>query len=264
MSGRGRVGLVLVGAVVLLGVVGPWLTPFDPHLQIDDANLLPPSPRHLLGTDDLNRDVLSRTLSGIRIDLLVVFLAVPVGAILGSILGLATAWFGSTDVLAQRFFDVILAFPTLVLAITLAAVAGPGAWTMALVIVTIEIPIFGRLARTSLRSMRAMAYVEAAEVVGAGPWWILRRHVLPNALQPLIVQLALSMSVAVFVEGAMSFLGIGVQAPAPSLGSLINDGTRLMYDAPWLALGPLVLVMLLVLGLLLIAQSLSEESHAHA
>ena len=112
--------------------------------------------------------------------------------------------------------------------------------------------------RTSVRSIRELPYVEAATVVGARPWWVLRRHVLPNSLEPLTVQLAVSMSVAVFIEGAMSFLGLGVRPPQPSLGSLVKDGVKVVYDAPFFAVGPLAVIVALVLGLLLISQSLAE------
>ena len=251
-------GLSLVGLVVLLGVLGPLLAPYSPTEQVKGANLVGPSSAHWLGTDDINRDVLSRTLAGIRVDLLVVFLAVPAGAVLGTLIGLVSSWWRVTDALTQRAFDLVLAFPTLILAIALAAVIGPGLWTIVAVGVAIELPVFGRLVRPSVRTGREMPYVEAAQVVGAPPRWILRRHVLPNSLEPLTVQLAISMSIAVFIEGAMSFLGIGVKAPDPSLGSLIKDGTRLMYDAPFLGLGPLVVVVALVLGLLLISQTISE------
>ncbi|WP_185994454.1 ABC transporter permease [Nocardioides campestrisoli] len=261
-SAKGIAGLALVAGILLLGLVGPLLAPYSPTQQVPGANLVGPSASHWLGTDDVNRDVLSRTLAGIRVDVLIVFLAVPTGAVLGMLIGLVTSWWKVTDVLTQRVFDLVLAFPTLILAIALAAVIGPGLWTIVLVVVSIEVPVFGRLVRTSLRTVREMPYVEAAEVVGARPAWVLRRHVLPNSLEPLTVQLALSMSVAVFIEGAMSFLGIGVKAPDPSLGSLLKDGTRLMYDAPFLSLGPLVVVLALVLGLLLVAQSLSEAHRA--
>ena len=256
--GRGLVGLVLVGIVVALGVLAPLLAPYSPTEQIKDANLIGPGSEHWLGTDEVNRDVLSRTLYGIRADLVVVFAAVPLGAALGVLIGLVTSWWRITDVIAQRVFDVLLAFPALILGILLSAFLGPGLSTVGVVIVAIELPVFGRLVRTSLRTVREMPFVEASQVVGASPWWVLRRHVLPNSLEPLTVQLAVSMSVAVFIEGAMSFLGLGVRPPQPSLGSLIKDGVRLMYDAPFFAVGPLALVVALVLGLLLISQSLSE------
>ena len=261
-QGRGLVGLVLVGIVVVLGFAAPLLAPYSPDEQIPGANLLGPSSTHWLGTDEVNRDVFSRMVHGIRVDLLVVFLAVPLGAILGSLVGLVTSWWRITDVLTQRVFDVILAFPSLILAIALSAFLGPGLWTVVIVIVAAELPVFGRLVRTSLRTVREMPFVEAAEVVGAGPLWVLRRHVLPNSLEPLTIQLAVSMSVAVFIEGAMSFLGLGVRPPAASLGSLIRDGVRTMYDAPFFAVGPLLVVVALVLGLLLISQALAESRRA--
>lgn len=260
--GKGLVGLLLVGAVVSLGVLAPVLAPYSPTEQIPGANLLGPSGAHLLGTDEVNRDVLSRTLHGIRVDLLVVFLAVPLGAASGVLVGLVSSWSSLTDVVTQRAFDLVLAFPTLILAIGLSAFLGPGVLTVAVVIVAVEVPVFGRLVRTSVRTVREMPYVEAAQVVGAGRWWVLRRHVLPNSLEPLTVQLAVSMSVAVFIEGAMSFLGLGVRQPQPSLGSLIRDGIRTMYDAPWFAVGPLVVVVALVLGLLLVSQALGEARRA--
>lgn len=262
LRGRGLVGLVLVGTVVLLGVLAPVLAPYSPTEQVPGANLVPPGPDHLLGTDEVNRDVLSRTLWGIRADLAVVFAAVPVGAVLGVLIGLVMSWWSWTDVVAQRFFDLLLAFPALILAILVTAFMGPGLLTVAAVIIAVELPVFGRLVRTSLRTVREMPFVEASQVVGAGPWWVLRKHVLPHSLEPLTVQLAVSMSVAVFIEGAMSFLGLGVRPPDPSLGSLIKDGVRLMYDAPFFAVGPLAVVVALVLGLLLISQSLSEARRA--
>lgn len=262
VHGRGLVGLVLVGTVLALGLLAPLLAPYAPNEQIRDANLLGPSAAHWLGTDEVNRDLLSRTLYGIRADLAVVFAAVPIGAALGVLIGLVTSWWAWTDVVAQRAFDLLLAFPALILGVLVTAFLGPGLFTVGVVIVAIEVPVFGRLVRTSVRTVREMPFVEAAQVVGARPWWVLRRHVLPNSLEPLTVQLAVSMSVAVFIEGAMSFLGLGVRPPNPSLGSLIKDGVRLMYDAPFFAVGPLALVVALVLGLLLISQSLAEARRA--
>ncbi|MGX6508380.1 ABC transporter permease [Rhodococcus sp. SJ-2] len=258
--GRGLAGLILVGIVVLAGVFAPWLAPFAPDQQIPGSTLQPPGGEHLLGTDSVGRDVLSRTLYGIRIDLLVVFLAVPVGAALGSLLGLAATRFAWLDTLVQRSFDLILAFPTIVLAIALTMVIGPGVWTITTVIVLAEIPVFGRLMRTSVLTVRQAPFVEAARSVGAEEGWIMRRHILPNCLEPLTVQLALAMSVGVFIEGAMSFLGLGITPPTPSLGSLIKEGTQNAYHSPLFVVGPLVVVVVLVLGLLLISQALAARS----
>jgi peptide/nickel transport system permease protein len=256
-STRGLIGLTLVAIVVLAGALGPLFASVGPNQQ-DAAPLLGLSSAHLLGTDELGRDVFSRMLSGIRVDLIVVFIAVPLGAAVGALLGLVSTSWPVADTITQRAFDVILAFPALVLAIALAAIMGPGVVTVSVVIAVAEIPVFGRLVRTSAITVRELPYVESARVVGASEWWLLRRHVLPNSLEPLTVQLAISMSVAVFIEGAMSFLGIGVTPPTPSVGSLIQNGMQNVYVAPLLPVGPLVVVCMLTLGFLLIAQALAS------
>ena len=256
LRGRGLVGLVLLAVLILIGILAPVLAPYPPNLQLDDANLLRPSLRHLLGTDYVNRDVFSRTLYGLRTDLVVVFVAVPIGAVSGTLLALAGTLSNAVDVGLQRFFDVILAFPALIMAIGLTAVTGTGIGTVIAVIAIVETPIFGRMLRSSILKVRAMPYVEAAETIGAGKLWVLRRHVLPNAAEPIGVQLALSLSMAVFVESAMSFLGIGVRPPAPSLGSLISDGINYADNNIAYVLGPLVVVIILVLALQLLAQAL--------
>jgi peptide/nickel transport system permease protein len=135
---------------------------------------------------------------------------------------------------------------------------GPGVTTIVVVITLAEIPVFGRLVRTSLLTIRALPYVESSRVMGAGAWWLMRRHMLPNALEPLIIQLGISMSIAVFIEGALSFLGLGIRPPAPSLGSLIRDGIRNVWQSPTFVIGPLVVVTMLVLGFLLISQALAQ------
>lgn len=258
LHGRGLVGVIMVVGVALLGLLGPLLTPYGPVEQIRGADLSGISGSHWLGTDDLSRDTFTRLLHGIRIDLAIVFVCVPVGAALGTLIGLVTAWWGWLDTLTQRLFDLVLAFPALILAILVAAIYGPGLPVVVVVIIAVELPVFGRLTRTSVHSLRDRPFVEAARVAGAGPLWLLRRHILPNSGEPLLVQLAVSMSVAVFIEGALSFLGLGVRPPHPSLGSMISQGITLLYDAPLVALAPLSVVVLLVLGLLLVSQALSE------
>lgn len=257
-TGQGATGAVLVALVVLAGISAGVLTEYDPLTQIPGANLLAPSSAHWFGTDELNRDLLARVLYGIRIDLVIVFLGVPLGALIGGLAGLLCSTHAIADVFAQRVFDVILAFPALILAIALAAITGPGAHAVIIVIVAAEIPVFGRQMRTAILQVREQPFVEAAEVIGAGVWWTLRRHVLPHALEPLAVQLALSLSVAVFLEGAMSFIGIGVRPPDPSLGSIISGSIANLDINAAYAIAPLVVVAGLTLGFLLIAQALGR------
>ncbi|WP_067678965.1 ABC transporter permease [Nocardia miyunensis] len=259
-TGRGLIGVILVVIVALAGLLAPWLAPYAPDRQFAGATLADPSGAHLFGTDSVGRDIASRTLYGTRIDLLVIFVAVPLGAAAGVLLGLAATRFRRVDTVLQRAFDLILAFPAIVLAIALTMVLGPGVVTIAAVLMLAEIPVFGRLTRTSVLTVRQLPYVEAARALGAGENWILRRHVLPNCLEPLTVQLALAMSVGVFVEGAMSFLGLGITPPTPSLGSLIKEGVESSYHSPFFVAGPLAVVIVLVLGLLLISQALAARS----
>ncbi|MEU8898345.1 ABC transporter permease [Nocardia sp. NPDC048505] len=256
--GQGLAGVLLVGFIALLGLGAGVLASYDPLQQIPAANLLGPSGTHWFGTDNVNRDLFARVLHGIRVNLFVAFVAVPIGAVLGSLAGLLSSLNPVADVITQRVFDLLLAFPALILAIALAAVTGPGAHTVIIVIVAVEVPLFGRQIRTAVLAVREQPFVEAAEVIGAHPWWTLRKHVLPNVLEPLAVQLALSLSLAVFVEAAMSFIGIGVRPPQPSLGGIIADSTSYLDANPAFAVGPLLVVSGLTLGFLLIAQALGR------
>ncbi|SDS47085.1 peptide/nickel transport system permease protein [Friedmanniella luteola] len=255
--GSGLAGAVLLGLVVAAGLLAPVLAPYAPEAQLAGANLLPPGAAHLLGTDEVNRDVLSRTLFGIRTDLVIVFVAVPLGALLGTAAALLGTLATPLDVGLQRLFDLLLAFPTLIFAIGLTAVAGPGTLTVITVIAAVETPVFARVLRSAVLRVQELPYVEAARTMGAGRWWLLRRHVLPNAAEPLGVQLALSLSLAVFVESAMSFLGIGVRPPAPSLGGLVSDGIGYAETNAAYVLGPLAVVVVLVLALQLLAQAVA-------
>ncbi|GAA2795759.1 ABC transporter permease [Saccharopolyspora taberi] len=254
LRGRGLAGLTIVGLVFAAGLAAPLLTRYAPGEQLQGANLLAASSAHWFGTDELNRDVFSRVLHGIRVDLLISVVAVPFGAVAGGVVGVLSTVHRTFDVVLQRAIDVLLAFPNLILAIGLTAVLGPGLTTIGIVVVAVEIPVFARLLRTEVLRVRESQFVEAAEVIGAGRARILRAHVLPNSLEPLIVQFALSMSVAVFLEGAMSFLGLGVRPPEPSLGSILNTSLNYLDANPMFAVGPLVVIALLVLGFQLIAQ----------
>ena len=258
--GRGLVGTILVLTIIATGIFAPLLAAYAPNEQIEGANLLGPSAQHWLGTDAVNRDLLSRTLYGIRVNLVIVFVAVPAGAVIGSLLGLASATWHLTDTILQRSFDLMLAFPSLILGIALTVIMGPGLQTVFAVVVLAEIPVFGRLMRTQAIRVRELAYVETAFAFGAGWFWVLRRHILLNAIDPLLVQLTIAMTGGVFLEGAMSFLGLGVVAPTPSLGSLINEGAAYAYHAPFFTLGPLLVLVALTVGLMLINQSLSQRT----
>ncbi|WP_063729646.1 ABC transporter permease [Streptomyces sp. RTd22] len=256
---RGRIGLLLVGLVVLGGLLAPLLTSYDPTDQSGDTLLAPGSAGHLLGTDDLGRDLLSRVLYGIRADLEVIATGVPLGALLGCAFALLAAVHPVLDTVAQRLFDLVLAFPGLILALAITAVLGPGRLPVIVVIALAEIPVFGRQLRGAILVQREREYAVAARVGGTGRVRLLLRHILPNCADPLVVQLALSLTIAVFLEGAMSFLGVGVRPPEPTLGSLLSQALPYLAQAPFFAAGPMVSVTLLVLGFSLLSEALNRE-----
>ncbi|MEU8134354.1 ABC transporter permease [Streptodolium elevatio] len=258
LSPRGLFGLALVGLIFAAGLAAPLLTSHDPTFQTADALRGPGSGDHVWGTDEIGRDLLSRLLYGIRTDLLIVAAAVPLGLLIGCSLALVATTHRAADVAVQRLFDLLLSFPGLILGLTVTAIMGPGKATIITVITIIEIPSFGRMLRGAILVHRDREYATAARVGGAGPLRLLTRHVLPNAADPVVVQIAVSMSIAVILEGAMSFIGIGVRPPDPSLGGILAEARPYLEDHPTYALGPLVVITALVVGLNLIAEALNR------
>jgi peptide/nickel transport system permease protein len=251
-------GIALVAILILAGVFAPLLAPFPPNGQTNLA-LHGASGTHLLGTDEFGRDVLSRILYGVRQDVLVAAVSVPIGAITGVGLGLLTGLSRWLDTILQRVFDVMLAFTALIAGVTVASIVGPGRNAVLITVAIVNIPLFGRITRTSVLSLRNRDYVVAARVIGARPGRVLVRHVLLNGVDPLIVQMALSLSMAVFIEGAMSFISLGVLLPEPSLGNMLQKSINYLHQNPWYAIGPMVVVTLLVVGFQLIADGLTHR-----
>jgi peptide/nickel transport system permease protein len=251
-------GLTVVVVLVLLGVFAPWIAPYGVDEQSSNS-FAGISSAHLLGTDEFGRDVFSRVLYGIRQDVLVAGIAVPLGALVGTALGLLCGLHRIVDSIIQRVFDVMLAFTALVLGVAVSATAiGPGQTAIMVTVALVNVPMFGRLTRTAVQAQRGRDYVVAAEVIGASRPRVLLRHILPNALDALIVQAALSLSMAVFIEGAMSFVGIGIRPPEPSLGALLRTSANFLNQNQWYALGPIIVVTALVLGFNLIADGLNR------
>jgi peptide/nickel transport system permease protein len=256
LSARGITGVVIIGVLVLASLIGPLFAD-SPTFQQHNAMLLGPSLSHLLGTDELGRDILARVLAGIRADLVIGLIGVPAAALIGTALALFGSLSRFADTALQRLFDVLLAFPALVLAIAITAVLGTGEQALVIAVMLSNIPVFGRLIRGSVLVLRDREYVVAARVGGVRPGRLLYRHILPNALDPLIVQFALSMSTAVLLEGGLSFVGIGIQIPQPSLGNMLNEAIPYLSTDPAFALGPLICIGALVVGFNLIADSLN-------
>ena len=250
-------GLVVVAVIFGAGLLAPLIATHSPYAQTADT-FAPPSAAHWLGTDEYGRDLFSRVLYGIRQDLLVGVVAVPAGAIAGTVLGLIGTVHGWLDTVIQRLFDVTLAFTGLVMGVTVAAVIGPGLPAVLLTVGLVNVPLFGRLIRNAVNGLQSREYVTAARIGGVRPLRLLFRHILPNAVDALIVQAALSLSLAVFIEGAMSFVGIGVRPPDPSLGSLLRTSITFLDRAPMYALAPMLVVTALVLAFNLVGDGLNK------
>jgi peptide/nickel transport system permease protein len=235
------------------------VAPADPA-KPDFANLLqPPSRTHLLGTDDLGRDILSRVIYGARTSLLAGCVSVGLAVAIGLPLGLVSGYYrGPLDNFLMRLTDALLSFPFLVLALAIAAVLGTGLAKAMIAIGIVFTPGFIRLARGQVLSERERTYVEAARALGARDGRILWGHILPNTLSPVLVQASLAMAAAITAEATLSFLGLGTQPPTPSWGSMLNIAQAYLGRAPWLALWPGVAIFLTVLSLNLVGDGLRE------
>lgn len=258
LSRRGIAGLVCVGLVVAAGLLAPLVAPADPLAQTSGADLLAPSLQHLLGTDEVGRDILSRLLFGIREDLVIIVAGVSLGLVIGTSLGLFATANVIADSLVQRVIDLLLATPGLLLGALLAAFLGPGRTTVIAVMVLVNIPAFGRLTRTAVQSQLTQDYVVAATTLGMSRTRLLVRHVLPNSVDAVIVQTALACGHAAFLEGGLSLVGFGITAPTPSLGSLINGSLSYLSSQPWYAVGPMIVIIALVIGFNLIADAINR------
>lgn len=248
---------VLAG-LVTAGLAADLISPYPPTAV--DATLIfqAPSAHHLFGTDRFGRDVLSRVLFGVRVSLGIAATAIAIAAALGSFLGLLAGLGRWTDQLLGRVMDVFFAFPPILLAIGIAAVLGAGPGTAIVAIAVVYTPLFFRVARGSVLAESAQVYVEAAVALGLGRLAILFRHVLPNAVSPIIIQTAVCLSYGILIESALSYLGIGVQPPMPSWGTILNEGKEFLALAPWVSLFPGAAIMLSVLVFNIVGDGLRD------
>ena len=259
---RNRVGVIAL--IVLLAIVGasvaaPLIAPFEPLQMQPSAAMSGPSPEHWLGTDRFGRDTFSRVLYGGRLTLQVAFVSALFSAVIGASLGLVAGYRGGRvgDVI-MRLIDVLLAFPGLMLALAVVAVLQPGLNSIIVAVGISGIPYFVRVTRASTISVKHEAYVEAARVCGAGGFRIAVLHILPNVAAPILVLLTLSAANAVLTGASLSFLGLGVQPPAPEWGAMMNAGRDYLRQAPWLINGPGVVLMLTVLAISTLGDGLRD------
>ncbi|MDR7481542.1 MAG: ABC transporter permease [Armatimonadota bacterium] len=253
-------GLAVVLLAVLGAVFAPYLAPHDPYRVNAAARLLPPGTSgHLLGTDDIGRDIASRLLWGGRISLWVAFFPVLISGTLGLALGLASGYArGWIDQVAMRTLDVVLAFPSILLAIGIAAALGPGLQNVVMAIVVVSVPIFARLVRGLVLSVREREYVEAARCLGASTVRIVMRHVLPNVLPSVIVYATLETGRVVIFAAGLSFLGLGVQPPAADWGAMLAAGRQVLAVAPHVATIPGLVIFIVTLGFNLLGDGLRD------
>ena len=253
-------GLILVAVFVLFALFGPWIAPHDPARIDLPARLASPSLAHWCGTDELGRDILSRLIYGARISMLVGSSVVAGSLFLGLIVGSIAGYYGGK---IDRFVNVVLmnaflSFPGILIAIAFVAFRGPGIFNLILALSLGGWVGYARLVRAQVLATREREYVEAARAIGASDWRIISRHILPNIIQPVIVQAAIGMAGAVLAEATMSFLGLGVPPPTASWGSMLNDGRAHLFDAPHLVLFPAGAVMLAVLSFNFIGDALRD------
>ena len=259
-----RARLAPFGAAVLLvaaltALLAPVLAPHDPLRQNLANTLARPGRAHLLGTDNVGRDVLSRVIWGTRVSLVAGFVSVAIAALGGSLLGLVAGYSGGrVDGLVMRLMDAVLSFPPLVLALALGAVLGAGLTGVLLALGVVYTPTFARLMRGQVLTITAREYVEAARALGAPAWRIAWHHVLPNVTAPIVVQASLSVAFAILAEASLSFLGLGIQPPGASWGSMINAGRGYLQQAPWIVFGPGSALFVTVVGLSFVGDAVRD------
>jgi peptide/nickel transport system permease protein len=255
------VGLVLLTLIVLAAVFAPWLAPYDPLEQNIIVRLEPPSAEFWLGTDSYGRDVLSRLIYGARISLFVGFVAILIAMLIGTTIGVLAGYIGGIfDQIVMGFLDVLLAFPTLLLGLMIAAMLGASLENLIIAIAVTEVAPFARVARAPTITLRQRDFVEASRSYGCGPFRIMTRHILPNMISDVVVMSSLWLASAIRTEASLSFIGLGVPPPAATWGGMIREGFENILDAWWLAVFPSLAILATVLALNLLGDALRDAS----
>ncbi|AOZ87914.1 peptide ABC transporter permease [Bacillus xiamenensis] len=253
------IGSVIVFLFLILAIFAPLLAPYGINEQSLGERFSAPSAAHWFGTDDFGRDIFSRVVHGARISLWVGFFSVLGSVILGTLLGLMAGYGGRwLDAVISRLFDILLAFPSILLAIAIVSILGPSLQNALIAIAIINVPTFGRLVRSKVLSIKQEEYVLAAKAVGMSHRRIVLRHILPNSMVPVIVQATLAIGTAIIEAAALGFLGLGAQAPSPEWGKMLADARPYLVQAPWTLFFPGVAIMLTVLGFNLMGDGLRD------
>ncbi len=251
-------GLVLFGLIALAAAAAPLIAPVDPVRLAMRFKFLPPDADHLFGTDNFGRSLWSRVIYGARLSMEIGMCVVVLNAMFGTLIGAVAGYFPRIDNALMRVNDALMAFPAILLAIGITAVLGPSTIDVILALSIVYIPRTARIVRSSVIVLREMEYVQAAVAAGAGHWAIIRRHILPNAMAPLIVQLSFLFAYAVLSEATLSFLGLGAVPPTPTWGNIMAEGRQYMVEAPWIITIPGIALMITVMGLNLLGDGLRD------
>ena len=253
------IAIVVLGIVVTAALLAPLL-PLQPDEMRFDALVTPPSAQHWLGTDSFGRDLLARLIYGTRVSLRVGLVAVSIAVLIGTPAGLAAGyWRGAADAILMRIADALLAFPAILLAIAFIGILGPGETSVMLGLGIVYTPVFARIARAKTQSLRETEFLHAAKALGASDLRIIARHLLPNAIGPIIVQITVAMAFAIIAEAGMSFLGLGTQPPTPSWGLMLAEARPYIQRSPWYPLVPGTVLSVVVLCITLIGDRLRER-----
>lgn len=252
-------GFLLVGLVAAIGVLAPVIAPYDPNFMNMPERLQAPSAAHLFGTDEMGRDILSRVMYGARISIAVGVIIVAVSAAIGVVLGSVSGYFGGkADQAVLAVTDMILAFPSMVLALALTAAMGPGLLNTMLAVIIVRIPMYTRLMRGQVLAVKEQQYVRAARTFGEKPFWIVARHIVPNCLTPLMVQMTLGIGDAILIASSMSFIGLGAQPPTPEWGAMISTARVYAIDQWWYAAFPGLSILITIMGFNLIGDGIRD------
>ncbi len=252
-------GLFLIGCLVTLAAIGPWISPYNPLIPDPINRLIGPSKIHPFGTDSLGRDILSRVIYGSRISIIIGLIAVSISLVPGTFLGLLSGYYGKKlDEPVMRFMDIMLAFPAILLAIFITAILGPNLLNTMIAVGIVYVPHYARIVRSSVLSLKEQEFVEAVRSIGGSNLRIITLHILPNTIPPIIVYATLGMGTAVLQAAALGFLGLGAQPPTPEWGAMLSEGRQYIQNAPHVAAFPGLAIFTLVLGFNLFGDGLRD------
>lgn len=255
----GRAGMIGIGLIIILAVFAPWIARYDVAKMHAKAKLTGPSAAFWFGTDNFGRDVFSRIVFGARVSLVVGIVSVGIAAGLGYLFGMIAGYFeGKVETVIMMLMDIIFAFPSILLALFIVAALGTSIINTMIAIGIVNIPVFARTVRASVKSVKSMDYIANARSTGLKRMTILFKHITPNVMAPFTVQATLALSSAILTEASMSFLGLGIQPPNPSWGSMLSEARKYMEKAPWLVIFPAVFIVLTILSFNILGDALRD------